>query len=99
MSPYISLNMDTFAIVDTDDYEKVKSYNWFLSGTGYAVAFVPADGKFKLTYLHRSSWRPSRAVRGPHQRLFAGQPAETCGWRRHARTDRTGASARCLRQG
>lgn len=53
MSPYISLNMDTFALVDDDDYEKVKPYNWFLSGTGYAVAFVPADGKFKLTYLHR----------------------------------------------
>ena len=41
------------AIVDDDDYEKVKPYNWFLSGTGYAVAFVPVDGKFKLTYLHR----------------------------------------------
>ena len=53
MSPYISLNMDTFAIVDEADYEKVKPYNWFLSGTGYAVAFVPVNGKFKLTYLHR----------------------------------------------
>ena len=53
MAQYISLNFDAVALVDDADYDRAKPYDWFLSGTGYAVGFVPADGKFKLVYLHR----------------------------------------------
>lgn len=53
MSKLISLGLETAAIVDDADYDQVNTYNWFLSGTGYAVGFVPVDGKFRLTYLHR----------------------------------------------
>jgi len=53
MTRSISLNFDTVALVDDADYDKISTYNWFLSGSGYAVGFVPVEGKFKLTYLHR----------------------------------------------
>ncbi len=53
MFPYISLNMEAVAIVDDADFDQVSAYAWFLSGTGYATGFVPADGRFKLTYLHQ----------------------------------------------
>ena len=53
MCKQIPLNPDTVALVDDTDYDQVRAYNWFLSGTGYAVGFVPIDGKYKLTYLHR----------------------------------------------
>jgi hypothetical protein len=44
MSPHISLNREAVALVDDTDYEKVRPFSWFLSGTGYAVGFVPVDG-------------------------------------------------------
>src|SRR5690606_14689149 len=39
MAQYISLNFDAVALVDDADYDRVDPYNWFLSGTGYAVGF------------------------------------------------------------
>jgi hypothetical protein len=53
MTHHISLNRDAVALVDDADYDRVTAFKWFLSGTGYAVGFVPVDGQFKLTYLHR----------------------------------------------
>ena len=50
---YISLNFDAVAVLDDADYDRAKPYDWFLSGSGYAAGFVPANGKFKLVYLHR----------------------------------------------
>jgi len=49
----ISLNFDAVALVDDADYDRVKPYDWFLSGSGYAAGFVPVEGKFNLVYLHR----------------------------------------------
>ena len=53
MSQQIPLSNGVFALVDDQDYNRLKPFNWFLSGTGYAVGFVPDSGKFKLTYMHR----------------------------------------------
>jgi hypothetical protein len=53
MVRHIPLGPKTATVVDDADYDQINAYNWFLSGTGYAVAFVPVDGRFKLTYLHR----------------------------------------------
>jgi hypothetical protein len=53
MSQAIPLNRGQFALVDDDDYERLTAYEWFLSGTGYAVGFVPTHDKFALIYMHR----------------------------------------------
>ncbi len=54
MSKSIPLSQDKVALVDDADFDRLKSYQWFLSGTGYAVGFVPSgDGKFRLEYMHR----------------------------------------------
>lgn len=50
---YISLNLNAVAAIDDADFDRVKPYDWFLSGSGYAAGFVPVEGKFKLVYLHR----------------------------------------------
>ena len=89
--------MDTFAPVDDDDYEKVKPYNWFLSGTG-AVAFVPVDGSSSSpTCRFVMDAQSGQCV--TTSRLFADNRRDNLRLATHARTDRTGASARCLRQG
>lgn len=49
----ISLNCDAVTVVDDADYDRIASYDWFLSGAGYAAGFVPVEGKFRLVYLHR----------------------------------------------
>jgi len=38
-----------FALIDDEDYDKVKDFNWYKSTLGYAVAF---DGK-KYVWMHR----------------------------------------------
>ncbi len=53
MTREIPLGSLYLTLVDDDDYDRLRVYEWFLSGTGYAVAFIPVDGQFKLTYLHR----------------------------------------------
>jgi hypothetical protein len=53
MSQQIPLSQGTFALVDDDTYAQLKPHEWFLSGPGYAVGFVPVNGKFTLTYMHR----------------------------------------------
>ena len=53
MTKQIPLNGDVATCVNDSDYERVLPFTWFLSGTGYAVGFVPVDGRFQLTYLHR----------------------------------------------
>jgi hypothetical protein len=53
MTHQISLGNGTSALVDDDDYDRLRSYQWFLSGTGYAVGFVPVNGRFELVYMHR----------------------------------------------
>jgi hypothetical protein len=53
MDQSLFLGKGTSALVDQDDYLKIKQYQWFLSGTGYMVGFVPNHGRFELIYLHR----------------------------------------------
>ena len=53
MSKAIPLTQNNSALVDDEDYDRLKSYQWFLSGPGYAAGFAPVDGRFKLTYMHR----------------------------------------------
>jgi hypothetical protein len=53
MSKSIPLSQGKSALVDDEDYDRLNAYEWFLSGTGYAVGFVPRDDKFRLEYLHR----------------------------------------------
>lgn len=53
MSHQIPLGKDQFALVDDDDFDRLRSTRWFLSGSGYAVGFVQQDGRFKLVYMHR----------------------------------------------
>jgi hypothetical protein len=53
MTHQISLRNGTSALVDDDDYDRLYRYQWFLSGTGYAVGFVPTNGRFELVYMHR----------------------------------------------
>jgi hypothetical protein len=53
MCKSIPLSQGKSALVDDEDFDRLKSYQWFLSGTGYAVGFVPSNGKFKLAYMHR----------------------------------------------
>ena len=50
----IPLDQSHHALVDDADFNRLSAYQWFLSGTGYAVGFVPnGNGKFRLEYLHR----------------------------------------------
>jgi hypothetical protein len=54
MSKSIPLSQGKVALVDDADYDRLAAYQWFLSGTGYAVGFVPnGNGKFQLEYMHR----------------------------------------------
>jgi hypothetical protein len=53
MSKSIPLSQGKVALVDDDDYDRLNAYEWFLSGTGYAVGFVPSGDKFRLEYMHR----------------------------------------------
>lgn len=53
MCKSIPLSQGVVALVDDEDYERLRQYTWFLSGTGYAVGFVPANGRFDLVYMHR----------------------------------------------
>jgi hypothetical protein len=53
MSKSIPLSQGRVALVDDADFDRLTAYKWFLSGTGYAVGFVPGDGKFRLEYMHR----------------------------------------------
>ena len=54
MSNSISLSQGKSTLVDDEDFDRLNAYQWFLSGTGYAVGFVPSDdGKFRLEYAHR----------------------------------------------
>jgi hypothetical protein len=53
MTYQIPLSKGQFALVDDTDYARLAPYQWFHSGTGYAVAFIRVDGRFRLTYLHR----------------------------------------------
>ena len=54
MSKSIPLSQGKSAFVDDEDYDRLSAYQWFLSGTGYAVGFVPGgNGKFRLEYMHR----------------------------------------------
>ena len=43
MSQSIPLSRGKVALVDDDDYARLSAYEWFLSGTGYAVGFVPTQ--------------------------------------------------------
>jgi hypothetical protein len=53
MTQSIPLGQGAFALVDDADYDPLRRFEWWLSKNGYAVGFVPADGKFRLTYMHR----------------------------------------------
>jgi hypothetical protein len=53
MCKQIPLSPHVCALVDDDDYDRLRKYPWFLSGTGYAVGFVPVNGRFELIYMHR----------------------------------------------
>jgi hypothetical protein len=53
MTQHIPLGQGAFALVDDADYDQLKRFEWWLSKAGYAVGFVPLDGKFRLTYMHR----------------------------------------------
>jgi hypothetical protein len=53
MSKSIPLSQGKSALVDDEDYDRLNAYEWFLSGTGYAVGFVPSGDKFRLEYMHR----------------------------------------------
>jgi hypothetical protein len=54
MSKCIPLSQGKVALVDDADFDRLSAYQWFLSGTGYAVGFLPGDGgKFRLEYMHR----------------------------------------------
>ena len=47
MCKSIPLSQGKVALVDDADYDRLNAYQWFLSGTGYAVGFVPGgNGKF-----------------------------------------------------
>jgi hypothetical protein len=53
MTQQIPLGKAAVALVDDSDYEALKGISWFVNKDGYAVGFVPTDGKFRLTYMHR----------------------------------------------
>jgi hypothetical protein len=53
MTQQIPLGQGAFALVDDADYDPLRRFEWWLSKNGYAVGFVPVDGKFRLTYMHR----------------------------------------------
>ena len=54
MSKSIPLSQGKAALVDDADFDRLSAFQWFLSGTGYAVGFVPGEsGKFRLEYMHR----------------------------------------------
>lgn len=42
-----------FTLIDTEDFESVKSYNWHQSGAGYVMAVIPELPGQSQTLLHR----------------------------------------------
>ncbi len=53
MTQQIHLGNGTSTLVDDADYDHLKRYDWFLSGTGYVVGAVLTEGRFRLEYMHR----------------------------------------------
>ena len=66
MSRKIPLGQGRVALVDEADYHRFRHYNWFLSKTGYAVGYVPVDGRHTLTYLHRLILQPGEGEQVDH---------------------------------
>ena len=54
----IRLTEGKFAIVDPDDFEKLKNYGWYLSRDFYAYAHEETNGKRKTFCMHRKIMNP-----------------------------------------
>jgi hypothetical protein len=52
-STLLPLPHGRFAVIDTEDFERVKDYSWHLSGNGYVLAIMPDRKKKTHFLLHR----------------------------------------------
>jgi hypothetical protein len=66
MSCNIPLGQGRVALVDPADYDRFHHHDWFYSKTGYAVGYVPVDGRYTLTYLHRLILQPGQDEQVDH---------------------------------
>ena len=50
---YIPLTQNKFTLIDSEEYEKVSQYKWYLNSTGYAVRneYTKVNGKWKLKII------------------------------------------------
>ena len=96
MSKSIPLSKGKVALVDDADYDRLSAYQWFLSGTGSAVGFVPGgNGKFRLEYMHRFIMQAAEGQLLDHinSDLLDNRQTKPCVGRLHARTPRISVSA------
>lgn len=54
---FIPLTKNGFAVVDTEDFEELAKFNWWLSRNGYAVRKEWFQGRSRYVFMHRSVLR------------------------------------------
>lgn len=62
----ISLTKGKFAIVDNEDYERLKQYKWQYNNIGYASRDIVIDGKPKKLLMHRDIMNTPKGMDTDH---------------------------------